>query len=338
MRRDFEAYFDEDVIPLIAREHPDLMSEMSIRVEGSLGFGTQDELSDVDVTLFLPEKLWWERGGQLQLTLLHKLEPLVAQPAPQYPPSHLPRDPCAWWDLGHSEISVHRLSELLCGQAERVLAGEADVPWEEVPLEELLQLQIHPILRDGHGALARLRELTAPERYPSQLWVRNLIGELIALAGELQEFRKAVHRTRPLEAHLFLAEAVRMLFRVIFLVNRQYYPWRGGFLRMFRELPFGPGELLGEFEMIGSGAGWSEKSAAVDRIVRVVTAQILDSGMLSADMLKYLLHAWGEKAWENPGWLDRAEAYGRQAEEAGYDARYGWIWDQWRWRERGGAL
>ena len=334
MRQDVEAYFEDKVIPLIAREHPDLLDEMSIRVEGSFGLGISDELSDLDVTLFLPEKLWKERGGQLQLTL-YELEPFIAHPVSEYPASQFPRDPFVWWNLRHSEISVHRLSELLCGRAESILAGESDVPWEEVALEELLQLQIHPILRDGHGALSRLRELTTPDRYPKRLWVKGLICELVDLAGELEEFEKAVRRTKPLEAQMFLGEVLRMLFRVVFLVNRQYYPWRSGFLRMFEELPFGPEELGGEFEIAGSEASWLEKSAAVNRIVHVVTKQILESGMLTADMLRYLLHARNEKAWENPNWLESAEALGRQAEEAGYDSWYGWIWDQWGWPPRG---
>ena len=332
MKQSFEAYFEGKVIPLIAREHPELVSEMSIRVEGSVGFGMDDELSDLDVTLYLPEKLWKERGGQLQLTLLHKLEPFIAHHA-----SVFPRDPFVWWNFRHSEICVHPLNALLCGQAESVLAGEREVPWEELAVEELLQLQVHPILRDGHRALARLKELTSPDRYPKRLWVKGLIGELVDLAGELEELEKAVRRNKPLEAQMFLGEVLRMLFRVVFLINRQYHPWRNGFLRMFRELPFGPKELTGEFEIAGSDASCVEKSAAVKRIVHVVTQQILESGMLTADMLKYLLRARDEKAWENPNWLESAETHARQAEEAGYDAWYGWIWERWGWSEQGGV-
>ena len=332
MSRDFAAYFEDEVMPLIERRHPDLLDEMSIRVEGSFGLGISDELSDLDVTLFLPEKLWKGRGGQLQLTLLHDLEPFIAHPS-----SVFPRDPFVWWNLRHSEISVHPLSELLDGQAESVLAGERDVPWEAVPVEELLQLQVHPVLRDGRRALARLRELTSPERYPKRLWVKGLIRELIDLAGEFEEFNKAVCRNKPLEAQMFLAEVIRMLFRVVFLINRQYYPWRNGFLRMFKELPFGPKELTGEFEIVGSEGSWLEKSAAVKRLVHTVTKQILESGVLSDDMLRYLLHARNEKAWDNPNWLGSAEARGRQAEEAGYDSWYGWIWERWGWPEQGGV-
>jgi hypothetical protein len=324
MSQPVEAYFEEKVIPLITREHPDLMSEMSVRVEGSFARGGGDELSDLDATVFLPERLWKERGGQLQLTLLHDLEPFIAHPSSFYP-----RDPQDWWRLRHSEISVHRLSELLCGQAESILAGEGDVPWEEADPEELLQLQLHLVLWDGQGALGRLRELTTSDRYPEWLWSKHLIRELIDVAGELEEFDKAVRRSKPLDAHMFLAEVIRMLFRVIFLMNKRYHPWRSGFLPMFKELPFGPKELLAHFEVLASEAGWPDKSAAVRGIVRVVTERIRTTGMLTDDMLRYLLRAWAEKAWENPDWLKSAEVYERRAAAAGYDPWYGWVWEQW---------
>ena len=93
----------------------------------------------------------------------------------------------------------------------------------------------------------------------------------------------------------------------------------------------------GEFEIAGSEASWTEKSAAVDRIVRVLTKQIRESGLLTEDMLRYLLHAWEAKAWEGQDWLAGSEARERQAEEAGYDGWYGWIWDRWGWPEQGGV-
>ena len=65
------------------------------------------------------------------------------------------------------------------------------------------------------------------------------------------------------------------LFRVVFLINRRYYPWRHCLLRLFKELPVGPKELLGEFESIGSKKDWLEKSAAVNRIARSIATLIL---------------------------------------------------------------
>jgi hypothetical protein len=330
MKRGFEAYFEEKVLPLIAREHPELVSEMSIRVEGSLGLGLDDELSDLDATLFLPERLWKERGGQLQLTLLHKLEPFLAHPY-----SGFSRDPYTWPDFRHSEISVHSWGELLCGQAESVLAGEKDVPWEEVSMEELLQLQIHLPLRDAHGVLTRLRGLTAPDRYPPRLWAKGVLGELVDLAGEPEALEKAVRRNQPLEAHMILGDILPKLFRIAFLTNRQYYSWRRCFPRMLKELPAVPGDLIGEFETVGSDADWSEKSAAISRIVQMLTREILESGMLTADMLTFSFAATSEKAWENPNWFDRVEARGRLAERAGYDWLDGWIWDRWGWPQQG---
>lgn len=323
---DFEAYFEEQVIPLIAREHPQIIDEMSVMVQGSVGFHINDDLSDLDVELFLPENLWKERGGRLMLTLLSKLEPFVAHP---YRGCSL--DPLDWENIGHSEIAVHPLSQLLCGQAEAVLAGE-DLRWEEVPLENLLQVQIHPVLIDAHRRLARLREITAPDRYPERLWVKHLICTLVDLIGEPKELEKAVRRDRPLEAQIIMGEMLPRLFRIVFLINRRYYPWRRCFFRLFKELPVGPKELVPEFDVIGSDADWHEKSQAVHRIVRILSKLILDSGMLTAHTLTFLPHARALEAWDNPHWMDRLEAHGRKAEEAGYDWLDGWVWDRWGWQ------
>ena len=330
MRQDVHAYFEETVIPLIARKNPEVMSEISIRVEGSVGEGLNDEWSDLDATLFLPDKMWKEYGGQLQLTLLHSLEPFIAHP---YGCREGLDDPYSWTTFAHSEISVHPWSELLCGQAESVLAGEKEVPWEKVNIEELCQLQRHPILRDAHGILTRLREATAPDRYPQHLWIKRLIDELVDLIGEPWELEKTVCRGRWLEAQMILGSILPKLFRVAFLINRQYYPWRRRFFEFFKELPVGPRELLGEFEIIRSGEDWHRKSAAVKRIVRILTKQILESGMLTADMLVHLFDAQSEKAWENPDWRQAFDAHCRKAREAGYDGLDGWIWGRWGWDE-----
>ena len=331
MRQDIDAYFEEKVIPLIEREHPELADEMSVRAQGSVGLGIADELSDLDVTLYLPEKLWKERGGQLQLTLLHKLEPFLAHPY-----AKRARDPFTWPDYTHSEISVHSWGELLCGQAESVLAGEKDVPWEDVEVEELLELQVHPPLRDAHAVLTRLRELTPPDRYPERLWVKGLIVQLVDLVGEPEAFEKAVCRSKPLEAYMILGDILPKLFRIALLVNRQYYPWRSCFFRMLKELPAAPEELIREFETVGSCADWHEKSAAVKRTVRILTRRILETGMLTADMLTFSIAAKKEKAWDNPDWFEEVEARGRLAQEAGYDWQAGWIWDRWGWPQKGG--
>jgi hypothetical protein len=67
-------------IPLIARKHPEMVSNMSIRLEGSVGLRLNDKLSDMEAMVLLPEDLWKARGGQLQLTLIHCLVPFSALP------------------------------------------------------------------------------------------------------------------------------------------------------------------------------------------------------------------------------------------------------------------
>ncbi|MHC4715920.1 MAG: hypothetical protein ACYS5V_03055 [Planctomycetota bacterium] len=292
MRQEVRAYIEDAVIPLIVREHPEAAAEMSIRVEGSAGLGRNDEWSDLEATVYLPRKAWQQHGGQLQLALIHSLERFSPHSTPN---CEFPCDPYSWHVFGHPEINVHPWSELLCGQAEAVLAGERDVPWEEVAIEDLFALQRYPIARDAGGVLTRLKEATTTDRYP-----KTLLG-----------------------THL------PDLLRVAFLSNRQCYPFRKYLLPFLQELPGVPPGLLDEFEVIRSSQDWQRKSEAVSNIVRILTEQILADGRLTSEMLEYLFEAKGGRAWENPDWWREPERNRARANAAGYDELDGWIWGWW---------
>jgi hypothetical protein len=328
MRDEVRAYLEDAVIPLIARSYPELLSEASIRVEGSAGLGMNDELSDLEVTVYLPDQVWKERGGQLQLALIHSLSRFSLYSLPH---CEFPGDPDSWHLYGHPEINVHPRGELLCGAAEAFLTGTGDIPWAKIGMEELFALQHCPIIRDAGRTLEHIREATAPSCFPQQEWAKRLIHELLSLKGETWDLEKAVRRSRPLEAQMILGTMLPALLHVAFLVNRQYYPWRKYLLPYLTELPGAGAEVLAEFTALGSGEHWEAKLAAANSIVRILTRQILDSGMLTADMLEYLFDARNGQAWANPHWRELPDHRRSKAKEAGYDWLDGWIWGWWGW-------
>lgn len=208
--------------------------------------------------------------------------------------------------------------------------GCEDVPWDEVGIEELFQFQHYPILRDAGGFLTRLRTATTVDRYPKQLWAKHLINELAELKGEPWDLEKAVRRGKFVEAQMILGAMLPALLRVAFLINRQYYPWRKYLFSYFKDLPTGPTELLAEFETIRSGSSMERKSAAVNRILNVLTEKILSAGILSAGVLEYLFDARSGRAWENPAWRRGPDLYRKKAKDAGCDWLDGWIWHWWK--------
>lgn len=328
MRQDIKDYFEHAVFPFIAHEHPDVVPEMSVRVIGSVGLGLNDELSDMEAEILLPAALWRQQGGQLQLTLVHQLEPFSASSRAH---CECPGDPFSWMHFGHPEIGVHPRSLELAGQAEEVFAGKKDVPWGKISVEKLFELQNHLILRDADGFLARLRAVTAVELYPKPLWVKRIIGELAGLKGEPWDLEKAVRRGRWLEAEMILGSMLPTLLRLTFLINQRYYPWRKYLFAYLKDLPVIPSGLPDAFNVISSSGRWDDKVAAVNSILRVLTEMMLDSGMVSTDMLEYLLDAKGAEAWQNPNWREASDRRRRWAQEAGYDWLDGWIWGYWGW-------
>jgi hypothetical protein len=139
---------------------------MSIRVEGSAGFGMNDELSDLEIMVYLPERVWKDRGGQLQLSLIHSLNRFGSHSMPH---CEFPGDPNLWHLYGHLEINVHPRSELLCGEAESFVAGTGGIPWAKMDIEEPFGLQRYPIVRDAGRAFERIREATAPSCFTARV-------------------------------------------------------------------------------------------------------------------------------------------------------------------------
>ena len=326
MATDIEAYFEKCVLPLIERTHPEAVSEMSVRIEGSVGLGVDDEYSDLDAMIFLPFDLWSRSGASLQLSLIHSLEPFRTQSKGS---SESPGDPFSWPVFGHPEINVHPRNELIHGQAEDVLDGKTEVPWDEMDIEELHQIQSCTILNDSNQFLSRLKAKTAGTKFPKELWTKRLIFELSDLKGEPWDFEKAVLRGRTLEAQMILGTILPAILRIVYLINRRYHPWRKYLVPFFHDLPFGPRELGPEIESLEAATDWDQRITALNIVLRIVTDEILAGDIVSASMLEYLFDAKNGKAWENPDWRADSDKNRRSAELAGYDGADGWIWGWW---------
>jgi hypothetical protein len=61
-KEDIVEYFEKKVIPLIEDRYPEVASEMNIRID-DLFFGSPEECSNPDATVFLEDRLWAAKGG-----------------------------------------------------------------------------------------------------------------------------------------------------------------------------------------------------------------------------------------------------------------------------------
>ena len=71
MKKSAIAYFDSQILPVLKRDWATLLPEMSIQILGSVGLGIDDERSDLEAVIYLPEALWRREGAGLQLSLIH---------------------------------------------------------------------------------------------------------------------------------------------------------------------------------------------------------------------------------------------------------------------------
>jgi hypothetical protein len=322
MRPDVRAYFEEEVIPFVRREFPELLPGMSIQVRGSHGLGTADELSDLDAAIWLEDDAWRTQGGRLQLRLGHEVEPFAP---PDVQAGHY-----------HPEVCVWPLSNL--GALRKVAEEGADPPWDDVSFEELFEAREGLVVSDPPGRFARLKEATEPERCPEHVWKKRLIVELKALLyDDYVEFRSAVRRRRTLESHVLLGRLLYSLVRVGFLVSKRYYPWRSHLWWAFGRLPEPRDEVLPHLETAVSDADWERKLRAVQEATTVYRAHIASAGLLpevdvlADDAVEELVWAERLEAWRNPDWRDWVDSCKGKALRQGCSKGDFWIWSLWGW-------
>ncbi|MDQ1328222.1 MAG: hypothetical protein QG641_1507 [Candidatus Poribacteria bacterium] len=310
MQQDITIYFEQAVIPLIDKKHPEVASEMIIQITGSFGLGIADEFSDLDANIWLDDPLWKRYGGHLQLTLENYLE--------QFAPNR-----------NHAEICVWPLSWL--GDRKDFLENKADLPWEKVSLEALFEIQENLILYDPNRIFHKLKEATVPDRFPEWLWKKLLIGNLSRLRDDFDECQSAVKREQMIEAHIILGCVLEDLLHIGFIINRKYYPWRKHLRWAFEKLYMVASKVLHNMDIIISSSSWGTKFASIEVVGDIYKNYIRENNILSSEIIENLL--WAERcaAWSNPNWRDRITKCEQKAKEAGYDPGDAWVWSLWDW-------
>ena len=205
------------------------------------------------------------------------------------------------------------------------------MPWEQVPFEDLFEIQRNLILRDPQGLFRRLKDATRPDNFPETLWKKRLIQNMKKLDDDIMEYCQVIRRDRRMEAAIFNGRLVQDILHLGFLIGRQYYPWATHLHWAFSKLPAPASEVSSHLETLSGSAGHDEKLSAVQKAREIYSSTILTRGLLSAEILDNLVWAERLKAWSKENWRDWIENCQKKAEAAGHQAKDFWIWSLWGW-------
>ena len=306
-------YFNSVIMPLIKNKHSDILSEASMMILGSVGLGIDDELSDVEAVIYLPDEIW-KHSGMLQINL----------------------DKCVLetnlWKQGGSIICVHPLSWLLDGKGEKILA-DGVVPWEELSFDSLNGLFVlhnQPIWHDPQDRIGRLRKLTAPSEMPELFWKKALLEKIKTFVSDgIHEVHKCVNRKHYLDAFIPFGDAVKALLEIGFVVCRQYYPFRKHLSWAFSRLSLPIAELNPYFDSLSVAADWQERLSIMEAIFNFYREYIISNVLLPeidfnrVDLREMPLHDNEfyivEKILDNPNWRIEQTALMDKAVKAGFE-------------------
>ena len=331
MQKDVTEYFETEVIPLIEQELPDVASAMLLSVGPPFGLDIADEHSDMYATIYLENPLWKDRGGRLQLLLEESFERFGANATYCCNICVLPM---SW--LGEVRLFL-----------ETGAKAEEELPWETVGLETLFEVQHNLILRDPHGVYRKLREATAPDRFPRWLWKKLLIDELHGLVDELIECKQLLKGGRALEVFLYHAALLEKAVRIGFLLNEQYYPTRDSLRWAYAKLPVAADQALPHIDAAVASDDPEQRVASLEAILdtyrqHIHKKKILPSVNILAPMEAFpdsgalglsgeLVWAQRCEAWSNPNWRQWITGCEDRAKKAGHADSW-WIWSLWGWK------
>jgi len=306
-------YFNNIIMQLIREKHNDILSDASMMILGSVGLGIDDELSDVEAVIYLPDEIW-KQNGMLQINL----------------------DKCVLetnlWKQGGSIICVHPLSWLLDGKAEKILA-DGVVPWEEISVNSpygLFVLHNQPVWHDPQDRIGRLREMTAPEKMPEFLRKKALLSKLNDFVSDgIQEIHRCVDRGHYLDAYIPFGDAVQALLEIGFIVCRQYYPYRKHLSWAFSRLPAPVSDLNSSFDLLSISTDWYERLNIMETIFNFYREYIISNSLLPeidfnrVDLREMPLHDnefyIAKNILDNPNWRAEQETLMEKTLVAGFE-------------------
>ena len=319
-------YYDDIIMPMIRGRHADILPEMSMRISGSVGQGNDDEYSDLDSEIYLPDEIW-KRNGLLQI----ELDRLLAKTNP--------------WkregSLNGSIIAVHPLSWLLDNQAEKILANGENVPWGKLVIETLFSVHEDYVYHDPQDRFGRLRRLTAPEKMPENLWKKAIYRKLQDfLSDGIREIEVSVWRKQYEAADIQFGVALQALYELGFLICHRYYPYPKHLRWAFGKLPASVSNLNTHFRAMSVSADWQEKLESMEFIFNSYKdymlagniAPELDLSLINPhDMYihNYMTQAVFYKAWDNPEWWNEINALKEKTVKLGYEPEEFWAVNWW---------
>jgi hypothetical protein len=300
---------------------------MSMRISGSVGQGNDDEYSDLDSEIYLPDDIW-KRNGLLQIELDHRVA-----------------ETNLWKQAGKlngSMIAVHPLSWLLDYQAEKILKDGENVPWDKLKIETLFSFHEDFIYHDPQDRFGRLRKITAPEKMPEKLWKKAIYKKLHDfLSGGVREIEISVWRKQYEAAYIQFGNALQALYELGFLICHQYYPYPKHLRWAFDKLPASVSRLNEDFRKLSVSEDWQERLEIMESVyngykdfmvVENVASELDFSQIDLHDMYihNYMTQAVFFKAWDNPCWIDEVNILRKKAVNLGYGPEEFWAVNWWK--------
>ena len=286
-----KAYFEEYGAPMLHEAFPEWEGRIAVGLigSGSESFGFDDEISrdhdfEAGFCLFIPGENEMDRQTAFRLERAYAKLPKEFR---GFGKSRI--DP-----VGGSRHGVIRVPDFFTEKLGRPDADLNAADWLRIPESSLFELSRGTVFRDDERLV--LRELEKIRRFPEDIRLKKLAGELLmmAQAGQYNSSR-CLKRSDTAASQLCVIEFTKAAIHTVFLLNRAYLPYYKWQFRAMKELPLFA-ELAEPFEYLltsqNSPAEAEEKKTLIEDLAGVFIAELMEQGITKASCGDLEKHAY----------------------------------------------
>ncbi|MBO4872364.1 MAG: DUF4037 domain-containing protein [Lachnospiraceae bacterium] len=286
-----KAYFEEYGAPMLHEAFPAWEGRIAAGLigSGSECFGFDDEISrdhdfEVGFCLFIPGENEMDRQTAFRLERAYAKLPKEFR---GFGKSLI--DP-----VGGSRHGVIRVPDFFTEKLGRPDADLNAADWLRIPESSLFELSRGTVFRDDERLV--LRELEKIRRFPEDIRLKKLAGELLMMAQAGQyNYSRCLKRGDTAAAQLCVTEFTKAAIHTVFLLNRAYLPYYKWQFRAMKELPLFA-ELADPFEYLltskNAPAEAEEKQTLIEDLAGVFIAELMEQGITKASCGDLEKHAY----------------------------------------------
>ena len=272
-------FFEQIVLPFLQEHFVNELSQMACGIfgYGSECLGMDDEISrdhhwGVRVDILMPDEMFHAKSDQI-LQQIAGITPETFSGLPMQVPEQEGQ-------TKGTGIAPESLESFLLRTIGLTAPPKDYHEWLSMPEEDILHVVNGEVWHDPCQKFTKVRKVLQGY-YPEPVWLSRISQACSMFSGGVYTLTRATQRNNAVSATTSFGQAIKCALWVIYLLNRQYYPWEKWIYPLFRRLPQ-LSDVIDPLiiEAVDLDTSWERRLSILEEISDILDEKLVDMGVI----------------------------------------------------------